>query len=352
MKVTLALAVVLFSFAAAAQKPQPVPVADVAVPVTLNEKANTCSGTVYYGFQKGDKIQLSVLNEKDKGTFQITLSDHSSGTRLYAASGLKKLKDAEVVIPKKAVYQITLTSETGKPQELRLQVQRTPANPLDQHFNTTVSWQTRPDTSWTSVTEKVLVKREVVPQTIVDKTFRVHSRTKIGNENKTVVPFKLPANTLYWVYWLGVGQESVQELANLTDKLAKGSAAVVAPYSPVVAFGLGMLPSLPQVKASGNIDYFFLNKEWSEQFMANEDFKFYPFATGKSIISDYQRLSMGTMPKTSDGKLYAGFRNNNTLTGLDVTLKIVAFEEVDTYETRTTRKPKQVQLVQVPVFGD
>jgi hypothetical protein len=74
-------------------------------------------------------------------------------------------------------------------------------------------------------------------------------------------------------------------------------------------------------------------------------------------LPDWCSVALGPFPrantpKTPDGHLYMGFQNNNTITGLDITLKVVAFTAEQQFETRTVRKPAKITRTKGPVFGE
>ena len=147
-----------------------------------------------------------------------------------------------------------------------------------------------------------------------------------------------------------VRQEPVLQLNELTKQVSKLAASALAGSNPLVAFGMGLLPFLPQLTSGGNIDYHFFNQGQSVAFMQTGTGKPYAFASGQRIVSDYGKVPMAQTPKTPDGYLYMGFQNNNALTGLDVTLKVVAFTGSQRFETRTVRKPLKITTTRVPVF--
>lgn len=352
-----------FGFLTAAAQKEALTVADLQVQVPgkttvekwqkSNSKAAFEHPVHYYAFQRGDQMLVSIDGGKDKSTYTLIIREYTSGSTVYNGSVTARGKDINIPVPAKAVYSFTLKSTTPEDKDCRLILRRVPAAAEFRHFNPNVSWQTRYDTTWTTVSEKVTVKGELQPEQLVDKTFRVYSRTNIGNSNRSYVRFKLPAHTEHWVYWLGVGQESVEQLKQMTQSFSRGAATVTAPFSPVAAFGLGLLPNLPQVNASGNITYYFMNKTSAEKFVKDEaGWKNYPFAQGSGIISDYGKVPLNATPKTDDGYLYVCFENSNTLTGLDVNLKIIAFVSQPRTETRSLRKPQAITKVQVPVLAD
>jgi hypothetical protein len=326
-----------------------------AVPAGQNQpgQAPGALATHYYGFQKGDVLLLNLENEKGKASFTLDITDYASGSAVFSVKQVKKLRNLRLPITHKAVYQFTLRAEaaTAGTNTCQFTIRRIPAHDSVRHFNSHITWRTRSDTTWTTVTEKVLVKTDLVPQTLLDKQFRVEAKANLVATNKATVRFQLPKNTSHWVYWVGVGQEPVVQLNDITKQFSKMAASVLAGSNPLVAFGMGLLPYLPQVTSGGNIDYYFLNRTNAAAFVKEGKLKAYSFASGQKIVSDYLQVAMANTPKPENGHLYMGFQNNNTITGLDITLKVVAFTTQQKFETRPVRKPAKITHTQVPVFG-
>jgi hypothetical protein len=339
----------------------PVPVADLLVKVPGTAEAEQWEKThpkepfkwpvYYYGFQKGDEI-LIELKAEDKATYFLEVKEYGSGSVIYSDNNLTKLKRLKLPVPQKAVYEFTIQSNAAEKSNCKLTILRAPSYGGPKHFNTNVTWQMRPDTTFTYGDTKVLVKSELQPQVLVDKTFRVFSQTSIGNPSRVTIPFKLPAKTKHWVYWIGVGQESVKELEEMTKTISKGGAAVLGGLNPVAAFGMGLLPQLPQVKSSGYVDYLFMNKAAVAGFEEDGVRKSFSFAQGKAVVSDYGKITAAQTPKTPDGTLYFGVENKNTVTGLDVNVRIIAFTTEDVHETRRVKKVAKITQKRVPVFGE
>lgn len=340
---------------------EPVPVADLVVKVPGTAEAENWSKihpkeafkwpVYYYGFQKGDEVLID-LKAENKATYFLEVKEYGSGSVIYSATNLTKLKRLRLPVAKKTVYEFTIRSEHEDPSTCKLTLQRVPLPNQPKEFNTNVTWQMKPDTVFTFVNEKVLIKTELQPQVLVDKTFRVFSQASIGNPSRVTIPFRLPAKTKHWVYWIGVGQESVKELEETTKLLAKGGAAVLGGFNPVAAFGMGLLPQLPQVKSSGYVDYLFMNKAAVAGFEEDGVRKPYSFAQGRAVVSDYGKITLAQTPKTQDGTIYMGVENKNTVTGLDVNVRIVAIAPEEVYETRRIKKIQKVNQVRMPVFGE
>ncbi|MBK0403608.1 hypothetical protein I5M27_11465 [Adhaeribacter sp. BT258] len=306
----------------------------------------------FYGFQEGDKMVVELKMEEGKGKYEVDIKEFASGSVLYAGRNISKIKKQEFHIPTRAVYEFIIRSTGEASSTCKMTIKRIPASAATARFNANVTWKTQEDTVFTFANEKVLVKTDFQPQILVDKTFRVFSQASIGKPSRVTVPFKLPANTAHWVYWLGVGQESVKEMEALTKTLAKGGAAIASGMNPVVAFGMGLLPELPQVKSSGYIDFLFMNKQAAAAFEKDGERKPFSFAQGDAIINAYGKIAASQTPKTQDGSLYLGVENHNTVTGLDVAVKIVAFQAEPKYETRKVKKVAKINRTRIPVFGN
>ncbi|WP_210489753.1 hypothetical protein [Rufibacter aurantiacus] len=337
-----------FSIAASAQAGKPIKIADLELQVAgIGQPATQ----LQYAFQAGDVLVLDLEN-KAKTNYKVTVQEYFSSSPLYSIEETKKLNNLRLTAPQKSVYTITLQSLSQTSTKSHFTLTRIPKSEATQNFSTLVAWRTVKDTLWTTTTEKVLVKNDLKSETVVDKTFRLASLTNITSNNRSTERFKLPAGTKHWVYWVGVGQESVQALQETGKTLAKGATALLTGSNPLVAFGLGLLPQLPQVKSSGYISYHLFNKNNAYLFKEDEDgWKPYGVASGKDVLSDYGKVLINQTPKTDDGYLYLGFENPSTITGLDLTLKVVAFIDNPVYQTRTVRKPAKITTRREPILA-
>ncbi|WP_181307364.1 hypothetical protein [Rufibacter sp. XAAS-G3-1] len=337
-----------FTFIGSAQPGKAIKIADLDVQVAGAKEPAT---HLQYAFQAGDVLVLDLEN-KSKTNYKVTVQEYFSNSPLYSTAETKKLNNLKLTIPQKSVYTIILQSLSEVSTRSHFTLTRIPGSAATQHFSTHVAWRTVQDTTWATATEKVLVKNDLKAETVVDKSFHLASLTSLTSHNRSTERFKLPANTKHWVYWVGVGQESVQALQETGKTLAKGATALLTGSNPLVAFGLGLLPQLPQVKSSGYISYYLLNKNSAYLFTEDEDgWKPYGVAKGQDVLSDYGKVLASQTPKTDDGYLYLGFENPSTITGLDLTLKVVAFVDNPVYQTRTVRKPAKITTRREPILA-
>jgi len=81
----------------------------------------------------------------------------------------------------------------------------------------------------------------------------------VGGNTKAYVKVDLPSNTSTWVYWIGVGQEAVEALKQLSKSISGVSSLLVTldPSSALVAYGLGLITDLSlNLKSKDDINYY------------------------------------------------------------------------------------------------
>ena len=306
----------------------------------------------YYGFEQGDVVVIDLEMEEGKGTYNFEVQEYGSKSVLFSRRDIKKLRKVKVSIPARGVYDFIVKGNHTEPSTCQMTIHRIPAPGPNRNFNTNVTWNVKTDTIYKYVEEKYLAKTNFIPEVLVDKTFRVFSKAKIGSPSRITIPFTIPANTAHWVYWVGVGQESVKELEELAKTLSKGGAAALSGINPVAAFGMGLIPNLPPVKSSGYIDFFFMKPEDEKAFREEGTRKPLPFAKGDAIINAYGKIAASQTPKTTNNTLFMGLENTNTVTGLDVAVKLMAFRKENIMETRKVKKLDRIEETRVPVFGN
>jgi hypothetical protein len=164
----------------------------------------------------------------------------------------------------------------------------------------------------------------VVPYKIIDETFRVGSRISlVGNNNRVVRSITLPRRSLYWCYWVGVGEGPVSDLA----KIVLPAAAAKYTSDPVVAYGWKFISILNAINATGgNVDLFYCDKQNKNLFMSGDNtFAPYPFFQCPQTITSYAIRETMDAPILRDSTFYATFYNDHPTSGEDVTFKVWAY---------------------------
>lgn len=166
--------------------------------------------------------------------------------------------------------------------------------------------------------------KRVKPYKIIDETFRVGARLSIiGNNNRVARSISLPRRSLYWCYWIGVGEGPVSDLA----KIVIPAAAAEYTKDPVVAFGWKFISVLNAINStSGNVDLYFCDKGNKTLFMNSDPaFAPYNFFQCPQTITSYAIRETMDAPMLRDSTFYATFMNDNPFSGEDVTFKVWAY---------------------------
>ena len=257
----------------------------------LNKRVNLTGSIVneaeenLIAFDKGDEIVInfSILNKK--GTGSVLLKNYETGTELYKKESVNSITDGRIKIPMKGVYQLSMSTDAlfGKDAEIFLDRIPGPTSSVD--FNTT------PKKVYDTISTEVLNTQV--------RAYSVNS----GRSNKTLLTINLPKNTSYWVYWIGVGQESMEKMRIFASTVSKASSLIS--LNPLVMFGLKLIPSLPMMNATATLD--------------DRSYRQYAFRSATNVTTDYALI------KEYASDLILAFNNNSSLNGHDVEVKVVAF---------------------------
>lgn len=226
-------------------------------------------------------------------------------------------------------------------------IKRIPKNNKTADFNTNVILKEQTDTIYTTQIKEVLVDRDTIYQELINRKFRVHSQTNLDNTFKTFVDLKISKDTKYWVYWLGVDQESVQEMQQLAENIGELSSLVP---NPIAAFGLGLIPELPLLNTTATINYQFMDLDNKITFMNSGQYSYYTFKEGNNVTSDYTKIELKDTP--NNGNLYMCFWNESDFNGRDITLQVGVFKFKDTYTTKTVKIPTEIEITKIPIFDE
>ena len=164
----------------------------------------------------------------------------------------------------------------------------------------------------------------VVPHKIIDENIKVGAKLSlVGKDNRVFRSITLPHRALYWSYWMGVGDEPVTELAkNILP-------AAVAKYTkdPFIAYGWNFISVLNAIKSTGgNVDLYFCDSK-NKVLFENKDpnFQPYDFFQCPQAITSYAIRETLASPSLHDSTFYAVFKNDNPVSGENVTFKVWAY---------------------------
>jgi len=286
---------------------------------------------LYFGFDEGDKIIFNYELVKGKDLKEIEIFEYPNSS-IFMDYKTKEIKDKTIEINNKGIYKFSFKNSSLGVRICKVKIERIPANSENSKFNTTVYWKTLRDTSYYYEDEKYLIGKDTNIINVASPTVKVHSTTN-ADGNKTSFNFNLPNNTVSWSYYLGVDQSGQEAYEKATKDLAEKAGPLVAKipgYGPLAALALGGTSYISKLQNGEDVDYYIVEGNNVNLFLSGEAFNY--IKKGK-VINDFGRL---TSPLS--GNLHFCFRNDNAVTGITVTVKVVAVTVKENWDVRKVKK--------------
>lgn len=195
--------------------------------------------TEYIGFAEGDRIIINFSVEKGKDLKDITISEYPATVK-FAAHTIKSIQNKVLNIPRKGIYIFDYYNSNLSARTISIKIQRIPKSEETKFFNTNIKWVNRVDTSYIAKENTYLVSSDTSFVDIIDSRVRVHSQTNLENPNKTIVDFIIPANTIKWTYWIGVGEEGQEAFKNDYAAFSKTGSKLIGAVNPLVGLAFGL----------------------------------------------------------------------------------------------------------------
>lgn len=336
---------------------------------------------LYFGFATGDKIIFNFNEANNKELTEIEIIEYPNNSK-FSDYKTKQIENKTISVTTQGVYIFRFKNAALAGRICKVKIQRIPASEETKNFNSSVTWETRQettyntytkdvivgyDTTYTQKTKKVLVNTEQKEELIFEKPQRVHSITN-SNGNKTTLFFTLPQNevTLYktkkvisWAYWVGVGEEANQawkQNSQIISDIAKGSASYFT--TPLGALAVGAITDLMIPKIGEDVYYAIADQTNKDLFLSGYQYKIYDQGKG---VAGYRKFSD---PSVCQGTYFVLLSNDNLMLGIDATVKVIAIIETNTYEdhqyTDTNITPRYekktfsdpvIKTLKVPITG-
>ncbi|HRK79891.1 MAG TPA: hypothetical protein PLZ12_00505 [Saprospiraceae bacterium] len=355
MKSFVSAIVAAFLFASAMQAQQPLTVADMTLRLSGKETKE-----LFYSFAADDEILFSFFETENRLLQEVQITTWPEQVR-YAARDIADTRDQKIRVPATGVYRFRFSNASGE-RLCRIAIQRRPASDDLRLFDTAVRWEERIDTfymkgkterpAWTDVPEvknrRVLAKTDTSAVTVLEKTERIFSRSgKVYGSNMSETKFKLPENRYLpnrqnpasvsevtsWAYWIGVGDEADRSFQDANIK-AVSKVADAASGLGLMSGGYGAL-ALLAVKGVA----MFSNppKGDNVRFTLWND-------SGKQIDSGNSIVAYRRMEAPLQGHFTFQLSNDNMVDGINVTIKILAIVQTQTYRDEAYTEYRRVPL--------
>lgn len=340
--------------------------------VTVSEGVMKVAGMgeeiLYFGFAEGDKIIFSFKEQKGKELKEIEIIAYPEAVKY---SNFKaESANTEITVHKEGVYKFRFKNGRLGKRVCEYSIQRLPASEETRKFNTSVKWVLHTDTTWKTETRNVVVGHDTtyinLPKKVVDsvyqkeemlleKTERVHSQSN-SNGNKSSLFFTLPANensglesqkVVAWAFWVGVGEEANKawkENAKTLSNLSKGIATFY--LTPLGALAVGAITDLAIPKRGEDIYYALTSEANRQLFLNNQSYRIYDEGKG---VAGYRKFVNEAM---CQGTYFICMSNDNVVTGLDVTVRVVAIVETTVYREEINRVPIVTPIKEKQIFTE
>ncbi len=285
----------------------------------------------YFGFAEGDEITFSFEELKGKPLKEVEIIELPSSSK-FMDFKTKKIENKTLTINSTGIYKFRFSNSSMGRRICKFNIKRTPASEETKAFNSNVYWETIYDTSYTTIQEKYLVSRDTVIHEITNQIAKVHSATN-ANGNRTSFNFTMPKNTISWAYYVGVNQEGQKALEDATKQFAESSLShldKIPGYGPLASIALGGASLITQLQKGEDVDYYIVDHNNVNLFLGGHEF--YYIKKGK-VVNDASRMTTSL-----SGSFHFCLNNDNSITGIQVAVKITAVSVNDTWGYRPIQK--------------
>jgi hypothetical protein len=328
-------------------------------PILVSEQTFKINGEqlFYYAFEKGDQLWFDLDVLKGQSLKEVEISIYQGAIRWRVEQSASQLQK-RLTVEKRAIYCIRIRS--GGSKKVALKIRRLPYFEGRVRFDPYVQWKTvvdtlRPryrvsqttiyDTTYQTHYRRVLYKNSQQLTTLLSRTERVAAHTSLQHDNQTRLHIRLPDLThnqdleerlLGWSYWIGVGQEGLENYNQELRKFLLSAAAKVGSKNLLAGLALGAYAIAVNPPQGDNILYRLYSQRGAHKQLEAEG----------NVTAAFGRSSGGAYRD-----LYLELENDNILNALNVHLKMVVITEQRHYKQIGYQKRVITPLVTSEVKG-
>jgi hypothetical protein len=373
MKILYALISALFiCTSASAQTLATIEVAELTLKIGAKSEE-----TLYYGFAEGDQIVFNFreIDGNEMKEIEVLALPENSIFKDYET---KTISNKQLKVPQKGIYKFRFyNAALLKGRVCAIKIQRIPKNTASIYFNTGIKWIEKMDTTYELKTETVynspekqLVRKRLTNidtniVSIIDRTERVASMSKLGSTNAQYISFKLPQNqyladntfqqteVVSWAYSISVGGTGQAWYKSANEKAGGKIAATVAKTAAgwaiktgAVSTGYGALAILAIEGASA-----FSNPPQGDNIIFTLQTPLNNALT--TLDSGNSVAASGRITQYLQGDFSLKLENDNYIEGINVDVKIIAVTvtrkyENENYTVKSDAPAKEKKVVKIP----
>jgi len=269
---------------------------------------------------------------------EIEISELPSSVK-FMDYKVRKIQEKKIYITRTGIYKFRLVNPERSARICKIKIQRIPASISTQDFNPSVYWHTVQDTTYIPTQEKYLMKRDTTAQTLVERVTKIGTSNVFDNKlNKDVIDFMLPAGTVSWSYYIGVGTEGQKAFVKAKRGFFNTAASVashIPGYGTMAALALYGFNAFSMIQGEDNVRFWFMNDETSAS-MFKLGKKFRNFKQG-DVLNDAAQMKTPV-----SGKIHLGLLNDNLVEPINVTVSVTA---IVVTERNSVRNNKFMKIV-------
>jgi hypothetical protein len=237
---------------------------------------------VYYGFAEGDQLIFSFEETGGKEMKEVEIVEMPSSSK-FLEFKTSKIENKTINVARRGIYKFRFANSALLPRVCKFKIQRIPAGPATQNFNSTVYFDEYNDTTYTNEIETFVDRSDTVISNFQDRTIKVNPLSAPGS-SKTTFNFVLPENTVVWSYYVCADKGGQQVYQEAAKSLTASSPLVIEKfpkYGPLAAVALGAPSYLTRLDTGQHINFWIVVDDNAELFQNGEQFRF--IKKGKGI---------------------------------------------------------------------
>jgi hypothetical protein len=251
---------------------------------------------------------------------ELEVSEYPSSVK-FMDYKVRKIDKKKIYISRTGIYKFRLVNPEASARICKIRIQRIPASTGTQDFSSSVYWRTVQDTTYIPTQEKYLMRRDTSAQTLVERVTKIGtSNIFYGKLNKDLIDFTLPAGTVSWSYYIGVGTEGQKAFVKAKRGFFNTAASVashIPGYGTMAALAMYGINAFSMIQGEDNVKFWFIDDEINAS-MFKTGKKFRSFKQG-DVLNDAAQ-----MKKPLTGKIHLGLLNDNSIEPINVTVSVTA----------------------------
>ncbi|HEU5168227.1 MAG TPA: hypothetical protein VFU29_21930 [Chitinophagaceae bacterium] len=304
---------------------KPIDVAESSIKVGIKAEEE-----VYFGFAEGDQLIFSFEETGGKEMKEVEIVEMPSSSK-FLEFKTSKIENKTINVTRTGIYKFRFANGALLPRVCKYKIQRIPAGPATQNFNSTVYFDEYNDTTYTNEVETFIDRSDTVISNFQDRTIKVNP-LKATASSKTTFNFVLPENTVSWSYYVCADQVGQQVYQEATKSLIASSPSVIEKfpkYGPLAAVALNAPSYLTKLDTGQHINFWIVEEDNAELFQNGEQFRFIKKGRG---VNEFSRMEPG------DRAFNFCFHNDNKDTPVTVIVKITAILINEKFSSEPVRK--------------